>query len=439
VDIRCPSCQVDLNVDARALLTASRTIQCAACGHTFEHVQITRSAPEATTVPSALRAWHVRLTNRSQLQCPSDEELRAWIHREVVTGDCMVSRDGTNWEKLRHTLLFQEMETPTIDEPGARSRETLEVRGYRTDIPTHELPRHTPPAPIILQTPPPPSGFRTILLALLMVTCAGAGWWLGNSESRMLSTLTEQINPQPPPVKVPAAQPSTMIPRPSALETPTPPSSPETGPAPSEDAPPEPVTAHAAEGESSLPAEKERQGREATTLRKSPVEGPTESPARTLETMKPQAPSPAARVPAPSTPSRPKKSDSPRTSDVKVRANLSQDQRMKAGNEALQSGNLQQAIEHFEKAAEQTLSVEPIVKKGIAQMRIGKPEQAMRAFRQALQRNPDYRRTYIALANALEKTGRPREAAHYHREYLRRFPNGSQAHQARSALKRMGQ
>jgi len=124
---------------------------------------------------------------------------------------------------------------------------------------------------------------------------------------------------------------------------------------------------------------------------------------------------------------------------VKVRANLSQDQRMKAGNEALQSGNLQQAIEHFEKAAEQTLSVEPIVKKGIAQMRIGKPEQAMRAFRQALQRNPDYRRTYIALANALEKTGRPREAAHYHREYLRRFPNGSQAHQARSALKRMGQ
>ena len=439
MDIRCPSCQVDLNVDAHALLTASRTIQCAACGHTFEHVQITRAAPESTTVPSRLRAWHVRLTNRSQLQCPSDEELRAWIHREVVTGDCMVSRDGANWEKLRHTTLFQEMETPTIDEPGSRSREPLEVRGYRTDIPTHELPRHTPPAPIILQNPSPPSGFRAILLGLLMVTCAGAGWWMGNSESRMLSTLTEQMNAQPPSRGVPAAPPAAVTPLASELETPTPPGSPEPDSSPSAVPPPEAVTTHSPEGESPASAEKERQDGEGLALRKSPAEGPIGSPARTLEMTKSQESSPPAKVPAPSTSARPRKSHSPRNSDVNARANLTQDQHMKAGNKALQSGNLPQAIAHFEKAAEQTLSVEPIVKKGIAQMRIGKPEQAMRAFRQALQRNPDYRRTYIALANALEQTGRPRESAHYHREYLRRFPHGSQAHQARRALKRMGE
>jgi len=441
VDIRCPGCKATLEVDERALIPPGRTIQCAACGHAFAHSETQTSAAEATTIPATMHAWHVRLTNRSQLQCPSDGELRSWIHRKVVTGDCMVSKDGERWQRLRDTALYREMETPTIDEPAGPAFEPPEVVGYRTDVQYRETEAATPPTPIILHSSADPSGFRPILLALLMVTCAVVGWWFGSFESRIISTLDEHMaaSPVPPPssqesaTREPREEPSEASPDGEVDPEPSPLAPPDE---PSQDPSAEPPTS-ASQTPPTAP--------EAPQPAKNPVDEPTLLATETDDSDSENAAENAALAtdtttrgdPPPSSPQKSQRSTRRAASKNHAHANLSHDARMKAGNAALQSGRLQEAAEHFEKASQQTASVEPIVKKGIAQMRMGKAEQAMRAFRSALQHNPDYRRTYIALAKALEKTGRSREAAHYYREYLQRFPDGSQAKQARRALTRL--
>jgi len=441
MEIRCPECKAILEIDERALVPPRRTIQCAACGHDFTHSDTLTHPAEATTVPPTHRGWHVRLTNQSQLQCPSDEELRAWIHRQVVTGDCMVSQDGVRWERLRDTALYQHMETPTIDEPGSALGSHPEVLAYRTDIQYRKTEAAPPPAPIILQAPAPASEFRTLLLILLMVTCAGAGWWFGTQQSSFISNL-EEPTPLPPErsavshVEAPEAKPESS-PTPSsdpsssaaaALPTEAPPTD-----SPTEAGEPDKASADEPVGAEGSASEARPEGSPPIQEEEVTASGEVETADEGAETATPKVKAATAAT----APKKRSRSSQSRKSRSRAHENLSHDAQMRAGNAALRERRWKDAATHFDNAAQQTRSVEPIVKKGIAQMRMGQPEQAMRAFRSALQQNPDYRRTYMALARALEKTGRQREAAHYCREYLRRFPDGSQAGEARRALKRL--
>lgn len=92
---------------------------------------------------------------------------------------------------------------------------------------------------------------------------------------------------------------------------------------------------------------------------------------------------------------------------------------VKAGNRAMETGDVEQAAEHYRRAVEadpeDSLAQYNL---GFALARLGRADEAEAQFRKAIELDPDYRNAHFNLASTLGKEGRWEEAAeHYHRAY----------------------
>jgi tetratricopeptide (TPR) repeat protein len=92
---------------------------------------------------------------------------------------------------------------------------------------------------------------------------------------------------------------------------------------------------------------------------------------------------------------------------------------VKAGNRAMEAGDLEQAAEHYREAveadAEDALAQYNL---GFVLARLGRREEAESRFRRAIELDPDYRNAHFNLASTLAEQGRWEEAAeHYRRSY----------------------
>lgn len=102
MDIRCPKCAIEYELDDARVPADGATVKCASCEYVFlarrvpvaEEVGVT----QAVVVPS--REWKVRRPNGDSLTCESLAVLQGWIQNGTVTREDEVSLAGESWKPL---------------------------------------------------------------------------------------------------------------------------------------------------------------------------------------------------------------------------------------------------------------------------------------------------------------------------------------------------
>ena len=78
--------------------------------------------------------------------------------------------------------------------------------------------------------------------------------------------------------------------------------------------------------------------------------------------------------------------------------------------------------------------MEPLGKLGTCHSRLGEHPEAIQAFKQAIEKNPDFRVAQMGLAKAYRRAGMVRKARQAFESYLARFPDGNHRKEAQKAL-----
>ena len=115
----------------------------------------------------------------------------------------------------------------------------------------------------------------------------------------------------------------------------------------------------------------------------------------------------------------------------------SYDSLVRSGNALLKAGgteNLKEAVRAFKMASERSSSVEPITKLATSYSKLGKHDEAIKAFEKAISRNPKFRVAQIGLARAFRRAGKLERARRAYESYLARFPDGNHRDEAQKAL-----
>jgi len=97
-----------------------------------------------------------------------------------------------------------------------------------------------------------------------------------------------------------------------------------------------------------------------------------------------------------------------------------------------------QALDAYAQAAEMDPDrAEPYSGRGLAYLDLGEPLQAETEFKQALKINPNYGEAIMGLAETYRSQGKKAEAIRYYERYLAVLPNGPEAPVARTAIERL--
>ena len=103
MDVRCPNCESEYELEEARLRPGGVTVKCANCEHVFRvrkrgdsalsRVKKTVTAPPST-VEEEERSWLVRLSDGEIKVCRELATLQRWIVSGAVTPDCEISRTG---------------------------------------------------------------------------------------------------------------------------------------------------------------------------------------------------------------------------------------------------------------------------------------------------------------------------------------------------------
>jgi predicted Zn finger-like uncharacterized protein len=152
MDVRCPRCQSEYELDDARVTDDGVTVKCSECQHVFrvkkKSLVMTlpvRDEHDAAPLPPTAqhREWKVRQPNGNIYLCKELTTLQKWIIEGKVARDDEISLTGENWKRLGNipelASFFQ------VVEDAAKGRAYEAIRASKVDLPA------VPPPP------PPPS------------------------------------------------------------------------------------------------------------------------------------------------------------------------------------------------------------------------------------------------------------------------------------------
>lgn len=160
MDVGCPKCQTEYELDDSRVTEDGVTVKCATCGHVFrvkkKSLVVTLPATPGDSVPAATlpppppsREWKIR-TPRGSFPCRDLTMLQKWIIEGKVHREDEISLTGETWKRLGDIpelgSFFQ------IYDDASKGRALAEAASQRQAAPTIPAgPTQQPPPP------PPPS------------------------------------------------------------------------------------------------------------------------------------------------------------------------------------------------------------------------------------------------------------------------------------------
>lgn len=469
MDVRCPRCQSEYELDDTRVTDDGVTVKCSECQHVFRvkkkslvmtlPVREDQAIASAPLPPTAVhREWKVRQPNGNTYLCRELTTLQKWIIEGKVTRDDEISLTGETWKRLGNipelASFFQ------VVEDAQKGRAYDAIRASQVD-----LPAVSPPSP---SSPP----------------------------GRGISDTWKEPNFSVPPPPPPPSVPPPADPLKETLKGPSFPPLPSPKPAPARQPPPPPPAAEPIddaalekavkgggglkwavlivgglligggagyyfgfyEPEQQAKAEAERLARERATedarvkaeQEAARVKAEAEAKQRALEALA-DAGSDAGTdggvdagvvdagvaVDAGVTPAV--------TADAGTKAvatgpppGRSYDYYLERGDALRDAEKPQAALNFYGKAADlKPDRVEPIVGRGFALFDMGQMLPAEASFEQALKINSKYGPAIMGMAEVLKAQGRKAKAIEYYQRYLDEHPTGSEANVAKNAIERL--
>ncbi|MBL8920009.1 MAG: zinc-ribbon domain-containing protein [Myxococcaceae bacterium] len=463
MDVRCPRCQSEYELDEARVTDDGVTVKCSECQHVFrvkkKSLVMTLPVREDQAIASAPlpptaghREWRVRQPNGNTYLCRELTTLQKWIIEGKVTRDDEISLTGETWKRLGDipelASFFQ------VVEDAAKGRAYEAIRASQVD-----LPAITPQV-------------------------------LANQGKGLTDTWKEprfSVPPPPPAPSVPPPEPLKETIKGPAFSTPLPP---EPKPLPRPPPPPEPIDEKELEKavggggmkwavlifgglligggagyyfgfyepEQKAKAEAERVAKEraaAAAAEEARVKAEQEAARQKAEDEARQRALEAAQADA--------GADGGADAGVEVDAGVVVDAgvTVDAGVKAVASGGgpppgksydyylergdalrdaekPQAALNFYGKAADlKPDRVEPVVGRGFALFDMGQMLQAEASFEQALRINSKYGPAIMGMAEVQKAQGKKAKAIEYYQRYLDEHPTGSEANVAKNAIERL--
>lgn len=148
MDVRCPRCQSEYELDDARVSDEGVTVKCSECQHVFRvkkkslvmtlpvREDLALAQPLPGTAPP--REWKVRQPNGNTYLCRELTTLQKWIIENKVGRDDEISLTGETWKRLGDipelASFFQ------VVEDAAKGRAYEAIRASRTDLPAISLP-----------------------------------------------------------------------------------------------------------------------------------------------------------------------------------------------------------------------------------------------------------------------------------------------------------
>jgi predicted Zn finger-like uncharacterized protein len=156
MDVRCPKCQSEYELDDSRVTDDGVTVKCSECQHVFRvkkkslvmtlPVRDEQAAPGAATLPPTAqhREWKVRQPNGNIYLCRELTTLQKWIVEGKVGRDDEISLTGETWKRLGNIPELASFFQVVEDAAKARALEAMRTPSQ-------------PGAPAVPPPPPPPS------------------------------------------------------------------------------------------------------------------------------------------------------------------------------------------------------------------------------------------------------------------------------------------
>lgn len=455
MDVRCPRCQSEYELDEARVTDDGVTVKCSECQHVFRvkkkslvmtlpvREDLATASGIAPLPPTAAhREWKVRQPNGNIYLCRELTTLQKWIIEAKVGPDDEISLTGETWKRLGNipelASFFQ------IVEDAKKGRAYEAIRASRTDLPA------------VLPPPPPPPSIPP-----------GA---------RIMETWKEpnfSLPPQPPPPPPPSLPPSTRETlRAPGFTAPQPPP-PEVDEAELQKAVRgsgrwvalvlggllvgggagyyfgfyEPEQQAKADAEASRRAAAD----EAARIERERLMAEAEAKQRALEALADAGPDAGADAGVDGGVDAGTVVDAGTLTALVADAGIAkkgESASAPAGRsydfyyeraEALRDAEKpQSALSFYGRAADlRPDRVEPVVGRGLALFDMGQLLQAEASFEQALRINSKYGPAIMGMAEAQKALGHKAKAVEYYQRYLDEHPTGSEANVARNAIDRL--
>jgi predicted Zn finger-like uncharacterized protein len=148
MDVRCPRCQSEYELDDTRVTDEGVTVKCSECQHVFRvkkkalvmTLPVREDAALGGPLPAGAppREWKVRQPNGNIYLCRELTTLQKWIIELKVTRDDEISLTGETWKRLGDipelASFFQ------VVEDAAKGRAYEAIRASRNDLPAINLP-----------------------------------------------------------------------------------------------------------------------------------------------------------------------------------------------------------------------------------------------------------------------------------------------------------
>ncbi len=474
MDVGCPKCQTEYELEDARVPDEGVTVKCTTCSHIF---RVKRESPGSNRAvptselppPPPSREWRIRQPGGAVLSCRELTTLQKWIIENKVTRDDEISLTGETWKRLGNipelASFFQ------IVDDAAKARKYEASLHAPTPVPMSPL-EGSPIGPRVMQTPPPPPPTASPPPQKFSETLRGPAFVAPRPE-----------DDAPGPVPVADAQPSVRttakIPQ---FSTPTPTALP---------AQPAPPVARPSTPRPSTPRPKPR-SYEPTESQLNRAVGsggarwwwlvallavaggvawyllvytPAHAPAKPL--VVPDAGAEVATAVVAAEPSPPEQPSEPTsdagplddagsldagpldagppdagaadagTADAGKRA-LSFDELLAQADSLRERDKPMNALGYYRQAQKLGPNrVEVLAGEGLSLLDLGNPTDAQVAFEQAVAVNPRYGPALMGLAEVHRTQGRNEKAIEYYQKYLEVLPDGTEAAVARNNIARL--
>lgn len=489
MDVGCPKCQTEYELDDARVTEDGVTVKCTTCGHVFrvKKKQLVVTLPSRGDAPINLgqnpelppappsREWKLKQPNGNIFPCRDLTMLQKWIIEGKVSRDDEISLSGETWKRLGNIPELASFFQVVDDAAKVRTLEAMQK--------------------VVPPPPPPPSA----------PPAAGGGkitdTWRGGQFSA----------PEPPEPPAPRRGSTSKNPefkpepQPDVLQTlqggrfsappPAPPAPPQTTPAPRRPPPPEPseedlrravgkgggsgkwialVLAGLAVGggvgwyfgyyepeqkrlEEQRASEQARLDEEARV--KAAQQNPVKDPVVVLDASVEEEAEADAGAPdaglagggadagvdagvrdagAPVVDAGAPVADAGSGAPVVVEQKKTFDWYVAQGDRLRERDKPEQALDFYGKAADlKPERVEPMTGRGLALLDMANPSAAEATFEQALKLNSRYGPAIMGLAEAYRISGKNEKAIEYYQRYLEVLPNGAEAAVARNSIERL--
>ncbi len=158
MDVRCPSCGTDYELDDARVPDTGLPVKCSKCGHVFRAVRPSPNTGGAAKVVTGIHSiateWMIRRTTGEMVRFRELTTLQRWIVERKVTRVDEISKTGKKWEKLGNipelAIFFQVVEgpgaTPAAADVAAEVESTTGPAPAEAAPPSSPWPTNPPPA-----------------------------------------------------------------------------------------------------------------------------------------------------------------------------------------------------------------------------------------------------------------------------------------------------